>query len=189
MRTWAVAALAVVLLGGGGAYLATRGGGVAPTAGGACVAPAAGEGAPAPDQLPDCPLEPFGDGPAVALAEYRGSPLVVNFWATWCGPCVAEMPDLQAVHEAAGDELAFLGVDTMDSFRNAEPFVEELGITYDLAVDTRGTLHRAIGGFGMPTTLLVDPDGRIRYRHTGPLDAEGLGALLAEHLDVTVSGL
>ena len=152
------------------------------TCGGAVAQP----GDPAPDQLPDCPLEPFADGPEVALADYRGTPMVLNFWAAWCEPCRDEMPDLQSVHEAAGDRVAFLGVDTMDAALNAEPFAEDAGITYDLATDRAGALYTAIGGFGMPTTLLVDADGAIQWRQTGPVDAAGLRELIEEHLGITI---
>lgn len=136
------------------------------------------------EPLPDVPLEGFGgeDAPAVDLAAYRGAPLVVNFWASWCVPCVEEMPDFQRFSQERGAEVALLGVNVQDAPANAQAFVEELGITYDLASDPGGDLYTAVRGFGMPTTLLVDPEGTIVYRHTGPLDAEALGALVDEHL-------
>ena len=144
---------------------------------------------PAPQEqfpLPPVTLEAFGDGEKVEIASYRGEPLVVNFWATWCAPCVKEMPDFQKVATEVEGEVAFLGVDVMDSAINAEPFVEKLGIAYDLAVDLRGEYWKRLNSFGMPTTLFVRPDGTVVYRHTGPLDADQLRELLSEHLDVTV---
>ncbi len=145
------------------------------------------EDRPAPDEefpLPPATLEGFAGGPPVDLADLRGEPLVVNFWATWCAPCVKEMPEFQAAAAALRDEVTFLGVDVEDAPPNAEPFVERLGIDYPLAIDPRRELYEAVGNFGMPTTLLVDGDGIVRYRHTGPLDRQQLFALLSEHLDV-----
>lgn len=138
-------------------------------------------------ELPPVDLEVFGGEGTVPISDYLGGvPLVINFWATWCGPCVAEMPDFQAIHERGQDDFTLLGINTQDSAVNAEPFVEELGITYDLAVDRLGEYFTETGSFGMPTTLFVEPDGTVAYRQTGPLSLEQMAALLDEHLDVQV---
>ena len=138
--------------------------------------------------LPGRTVDGFGGGPAVDLAELRGTPLVVNFWATWCAPCVKEMPDFQRVARQAGRRVTFLGVNVQDAPRNAEPFAAELGITYRLASDPRGELYREVGAFGMPTTLFVRPDGTVVYRHTGPLDVDELRQLLRDELAVDLRG-
>jgi thiol-disulfide isomerase/thioredoxin len=138
-------------------------------------------------ELPDFPLEGFADQPGVAAADLLGgAPLIVNFWATWCAPCVAEMPDLQRLHVAGGGSFRLVGINYQDAAINAEPFVEDLGITYDLFTDRSGEYLALVGGFGMPTTLFVEPDGRVAYRHTGPLTLEQMEELLDEHLGVAV---
>lgn len=136
--------------------------------------------------LPDVVLEGFEDGAApVRVAEFLGAPLVVNFWATWCAPCVAEMPELQQVAEEAAGQVTFLGVNYRDPEREAaRAFVTELGITYELAADPAGDFLAEVGGVGMPTTLFVDPEGIVTYRHTGALDIDQLRGLLEEHLEV-----
>ena len=135
--------------------------------------------------IPDTELPGFDGGDPVQVAELAGTPLVVNFWASWCAPCVAEMPDLQDVSEEVAGRATFLGVNYRDpDTEAARAFVDELGITYELASDPAGDFLNAVGGFGMPTTLLVDAAGTIVYRHTGALDAEQLRSLLARHLEV-----
>jgi cytochrome c biogenesis protein CcmG/thiol:disulfide interchange protein DsbE len=134
--------------------------------------------------LPDRVLDGFAGGPPVDLDSYRGRPLVLNFWATWCAPCVEEMPAFDRVARELGDQVAFLGVDVADPPRLAEPFVEELGIGYDLAVDVRREFAGEVGVATMPTTVFVDTAGTIVYRSYGPLDAPALRGALAEHLGV-----
>ncbi|MPZ86629.1 MAG: redoxin domain-containing protein [Nitriliruptorales bacterium] len=136
--------------------------------------------------LPDGPLDGFAGGAAVDLAAYRGQPLVVNLWATWCAPCVEEMPDLQEVAGQSEGRVAFLGVNVADGARRAQRFAEEVGVTYDLAADPDRRFFEAVQAFGMPTTLFVSPEGTIVYRQTGPLDADGLRAALSTHLGVDV---
>lgn len=187
LRTAVLALVGVVVLIVVVAFLGTR-----DTAGTADVAGSGSdavllEDRPAPDEafaLPPATLEGFADGPPVALTDFRGSPLVVNFWATWCAPCVREMPEFKLAADELEGRVTFLGVDVEDAPVNAEPFVDELGIDYPLAVDPDGALYREVNNFGMPTTLLVDADGIVRYRHTGPLDRERLLQLLDEHLGV-----
>ena len=135
--------------------------------------------------LPLQTLPAFGDGEPVALREYVGKPLVLNFWATWCAPCVREMPMLRDMSQDASGQVAFLGVNVQDSATKATAFLEELNVEYDQASDPAGEYFRAAGGFGMPTTLLVDRDGVVRYQHTGELSAEQLASLLEAHLDVS----
>jgi thiol-disulfide isomerase/thioredoxin len=136
--------------------------------------------------LPPATLEGFDGGPPVDLTEFRGAPLVVNFWASWCAPCVKELPELRDAAAELEGEVAFVGIDVQDSPINAVPFIERLGIDYPLAIDPRRELHQELGNFGMPTTLLVDAEGIVRYRQTGPLTGEELRDLLAEYLDVPV---
>ena len=136
--------------------------------------------------LPPATLEGFAGGPSVNLADFRGKPLVINFWATWCAPCVKEMPEFQKASEAFGDKVALLGVDVEDAPPNAEPFAERLGIDYPMGIDPAREFYRQVGNFGMPTTLLVDAKGIVRYRHTGGLDLATLESLLEEHLGVSL---
>lgn len=135
--------------------------------------------------LPDGTLLAFRDDTDVDVHDWVGQPLVVNFWATWCPPCVEEMPDFQEVADQLEGRLTVLGINAQDSADAARAFVDDLGITYELARDPRAEYFGAVRGFGWPTTLLVDADGLIRYRHTGPLDAGRLRELISEHLGVS----
>ncbi len=187
LRTIGVSVALVVGLLGVVAVVSQRNAAPAPdTADSGSDAPRLGEEAP-PDEafaLPPMTLQGFAGGPEVKLADLRGKPSIVNFWATWCAPCVKEMPEFAAAADEFGDEVAFLGVDVEDAPPNAEPFVKRLGIDYPLAIDPQRELYQSVGNFGMPTTLFVDADGIVRYRHTGPLDQQQLRNLAAEHLGV-----
>lgn len=94
------------------------------------------------------------------------------------------MPLLRDTEARLGGAVAFLGVNVQDGQDGAVAFLEELDVTYDQARDPTGEYFTAAGAFGMPTTLLVDPDGGIVYRHTGAVLGDQLDDLLAEHLGV-----
>lgn len=109
------------------------------------------------------------DGSQGSLADYRGTPLVLNFWASWCPPCVAEMPGFEQVHRQFDGRVAFLGLDLQDDRAAAEALVDRTGVTYDLGVDRSGEIFQAFGGIGMPTTVFISAEGEILDRHTGIL--------------------
>lgn len=135
--------------------------------------------------LPEIALTDF-EGASTSLTDLTGTPLVVNFWASWCGPCVAEMPDLQAVHAAAGDRATFVGINTQDSPEAAAELADDTGVTYTLLRDPDGTAFRAFEVIGMPSTFYVDAAGNIVERHTGLLTRAALVEDLDRHLGVTV---
>lgn len=140
------------------------------------------------EKLPDV-LLPRLDGEGVLdTSSLRGTPVVLNFWATWCAFCVEEMPAFESVHRAMAGGVRFIGVDREDSLAKARTLAEKTEVSYELVVDGDGSFFRAIEGRGMPTTLLVAADGSIAYRHAGPLTATELQRLLAEHLDVAPAG-
>lgn len=112
------------------------------------------------EEVPSVALERF-DGTGVSPADYLGTPLVLNFWASWCVPCTDEMPDLQEVHEALGDDVAFLGVNVRDDATAGAQMVETTGVTYDIARDTSGDLARELGVTNLPVTVIVGPDGTV----------------------------
>jgi len=123
---------------------------------------------------PDTVIARF-DGSAATLSDYAGTPVVVNFWASWCPSCVAELgAALQPAYEEVGDKIAFLGVNIQDECDTALKLVEETGVLFDLAVDPDGDLYLAFEAIGMPFTALVDADGRVVARHNGPLTEEQL---------------
>jgi thiol-disulfide isomerase/thioredoxin len=121
-----------------------------------------------------------GEG-AVEYRAYADRPLVINFFASWCPSCIVEMPDFERVHRLLGDEVAFLGVSQSDTRSASIDLARETGVTYDTAIDERGEFFRAIGGQGMPTTIFVRPGGEIAEVWVGPLNAEALKELLADH--------
>jgi len=119
------------------------------------------------------------------LVAEDGRPLVVNLWATWCTPCLEEIPDLQTTHEALGSSVRFVGLNVSDSPTRAAARAEKLGITYLLGRDPDGEFSEALGAVGLPVTAFVDQMGRVAHVHHGPLDADALAATVAEHLLTT----
>lgn len=154
--------------------------------GGAIACPDGAQATPpdGPDALPVATLDVLGADEQVSTACLTGRPLVVNFWAQWCGPCKEEMPALQAVHEQLGDRVRFVGIDYEDQEPAALAFADEVGVTYPLLADPDGSYFDAARGRAAPYTLLVDATGTIQYRHYGPVTRDSLVDLLAEHLGV-----
>lgn len=132
--------------------------------------PAVEEGEPAPQ----VDLEMF-DGSTRPLSDLYGDrPLIVNFWASWCPPCVTEMPDIEQVHQQLAGRVGFLGINTQDGEEEARRLVGETGVTYPLAWDREGEIFETFGVFGMPSTFFISRDGRVVGRHTGLLTEETL---------------
>ena len=124
-----------------------------------------------------------GDG-AIEYAAYADRPLVINFFASWCPSCIAEMPEFERVHELLGDRVAFLGVSQSDAREASIDLARETGITYDTAIDGRGEFFGAVGGVGMPTTIFVRPGGEIAEVWVGALNADALQELVADHFGI-----
>jgi len=105
----------------------------------------------------------------VALADFRGRPVVLNFWASWCVPCRREMPAFEAVARASRDRVAFVGVNHQDSRDDALRFLRETGVSYRSGFDPAGDVARRYGLYGMPTTVFISADGRIIATRTGEI--------------------
>ena len=132
--------------------------------------------------VPDLPFE-FFDGTTATLAHYEGRPLVVNFWASWCPSCVAELSGaFVPVQDRLGDEVSFVGFAVEDRRSEALALVAETGVLFDLADDPDGRLHGAFGGLGLPVTVLVSPDGEILHRHNGAVTEVQLQELIDRFL-------
>jgi len=127
----------------------------------------------------------FDDVP-LSLSEYVGTPVVLNFWASWCPFCIAEMPDFEQVHKDAGESVAFLGVNLQDDPSSATRLAGETGVTYRLARDPQGVVYQAFGGIAMPTTVFIDAEGLVREVVTGQMSQSQLRTKIAEHFSVDV---
>lgn len=125
-------------------------------------------------ELPDLEFARFASGDTDRLGAYEGRPLVINFWASWCTPCLAELPRFEQAYQAHKDEVEFLGLNLQDSPSSAQKVVADTGLSYPLGIDPQGRLFQALGGFGMPTTLFVAADGTVLERYTGEISAEQL---------------
>lgn len=131
---------------------------------------------------PIVPFEYF-DGTLASTAEFAGRPTVVNFWASNCAACVAEMPDFEEVHLALADSVDFVGMNTADVSREAAvDLAAQTGVTYRLADDTSSMVFREFGGFVMPTTVLLNPQGQVAFTWSGVLTADELTRLIYEHI-------
>lgn len=124
------------------------------------------------------------DGSTGTLADYRGRPLVVNFFASWCTPCLAEMPGFERVHRDLDGKVAFLGVNLQDRPEDGRRVVEQTGVTYDIARDPDGSIFQSFEAFAMPTTVFIDAQGDVVDLQSGEISA---GALAERIEDVLLS--
>ena len=118
---------------------------------------------------PDFTLHTLG-GPNLRLQEQRGQVVMINFWATWCGPCRQEMPHLNRLHDkyrASG--FVLLGVNVDDDAKNAAALAGKLGVRFPVLLDTDKRVSKLYDLSTMPSTVLIDRDGKVRYVHRGYL--------------------
>ncbi len=120
-----------------------------------------------------------GDGNEVRLHDYKGTPVVLNFWASWCGQCQSEIPIFDKVsQEYPEDELVFLMVDLVDGFRETmekgKKYVEDKGFTFKVLYDTKQEAAYSYGVRYIPSTLFIDKDGYVLAGFEGPMGEEVL---------------
>ncbi len=136
-------------------------------------------------RLPEDPLEL----PEYDLARYRalietleGTPVVVNFWGSWCPPCEEEAPHLAEVSRELEGEVQFLGVDILDTREPAREFIRRYGWRYPSIFDPPAAIRDGLGYVGQPITLIYDRDGRLAWDKTGTIDAGELREAIAKLL-------
>jgi cytochrome c-type biogenesis protein len=125
------------------------------------------------NQAPDFAVTTV-DGEAVRLASFRGSPLILNFWGTWCGPCRQEMPDFQSVYADSGGAIGILALALRDTEDAVAEFRDEYGLTFDLALDVDNRVANQYQVIGQPQSYLIDADGIIVDMVTGIVTEEQL---------------
>jgi peroxiredoxin len=122
------------------------------------------------------------DGETVRLSDFKGKPVLINFWATWCGPCRAEFPDFQKASVDNADNLVIIGINntSTDQKEQVPAFVKEFGITYPIVLDESGDTAKAYGILGLPTSIFIDRNGNVNEIFTGPINKAYIEAKLSE---------
>ena len=117
-------------------------------------------------------------GNPVKLSDYFGKPIILNFWASWCGPCKMEMPDFNEKSQALEGEVQFLMINMTDGGREtvetASAFIEEQGYTFPVFFDTTSEAAYTYGAYSLPTTFFIDADGNAVAQATGAIGADVL---------------
>jgi len=140
-----------------------------------------------PTPAPDLSLKTM-DGQTLNLAEQKGKVVLVNFWATWCGPCRREIPDLVDLYsELKSDGLVIVGIAVdRDGEEVVKPFVEKQTINYPIVLDPDQSTEKHFDAmYGLPTTYVVSPEGKIVQRVTGIFPTEEMKPMLKEMLGAT----
>jgi cytochrome c biogenesis protein CcmG, thiol:disulfide interchange protein DsbE len=119
------------------------------------------------NQVLDGGLEAFDE----RLSELEGTPVVINKWASWCGPCIYEFPHFQAAAAERGTEVAFLGVDFDDGDEAAATFLSRLPVPFPSYADPDGEISRSLEANYPPTTVFIGADGEVAYRKIGPYES------------------
>lgn len=140
-------------------------------------------GSPSASEKPKIQAPDFtaidADGNKVKLSDYKGTPVILNFWASWCPPCKAEMPDFNKVSaEYTNDQLVFLMVDLVDGSRETvetgKKFIEDNKFTFKVLYDTTQEAAGTYGIRSIPSTLFIDKDGYVQAGQEGAMDEETL---------------
>ncbi|MGH7770468.1 MAG: TlpA family protein disulfide reductase [Candidatus Binatia bacterium] len=145
-----------------------------------------------PSPIVGRPAPPFAltlyNGEKVSLSDLRGKVVFVNFWASWCPPCLAEAKELEATWRELKDrDVVFVGVQIQDAEANGRKFVEEFNITYPNGLDPSGRIAIDYGVWGIPESFFIDPEGRITYKHVGGVGPAVVAAKIGEARQKIVS--
>lgn len=120
------------------------------------------------------------EGGNFQLGAYKGKPVLINFFASWCLPCREEMPAIERiVQEYRPKGVVFLGISTDDTEANARDFIRKYGVTFPIGIDSTAGIQNSYGLYGIPTTYFVDKQGMVNYLHSGNVTEE----LLRHELD------
>jgi len=121
---------------------------------------------------PEFALQAVGTHETIDLSRFRGKPVVLNFWATWCRPCWDEHPVLTAQSQMLGDKVQFVGVVFQDEEAKIQSFLRDRGWAYPTLVDDKGKTAIAYGVGGVPETFFLDATGKIVAKYEGPISPE-----------------
>lgn len=124
------------------------------------------------------------DGTSITLSELQGKPVIINFWATWCGPCVKEMPAFERLKDDFGDKIGIIAVNCGDDARTVKDFMEENGYTFPVVLDEEYSISMLYPTNSIPYTVVVDAEGRVTHISTGALDADTMYERYKEALGV-----
>ncbi|MBI2886867.1 MAG: redoxin domain-containing protein [Chloroflexi bacterium] len=123
---------------------------------------------------PDFKLETL-DGQRVSLRDFRGRPVMLNFWATWCPPCRSEMPDMENVYgELKSKDLVILAVNVQEARAPVDKFVQQFGLTFPILMDFNGDVVQQYGVISLPTSYFIDKEGRISSFSFGALNRSAM---------------
>ncbi len=134
--------------------------------------------------IPDFEMTMLDDETA-SLSDFQGKKVLLNFWATWCGPCVGEMPAFQRLSEEYPDELVILAVNCGEDEKTVRRFAEDNGYTFPIVLDADGTIQALFGGVtSLPTTVILDEEGYAVTARTGAADADTMYELYKTELNI-----
>lgn len=135
---------------------------------------------PAPEvgaMAPDFTLQNL-DGEMVTLSELRGEVVLINFWATWCGPCRQEMPAIEARYNRGGFQV--LAVDFGETAEQVQGFLDEIGVLLPVLLDSDGAVQELYRVRGYPSTFIIDENGIVRFFHIGQMGEADLQSYLSQ---------
>jgi cytochrome c biogenesis protein CcmG/thiol:disulfide interchange protein DsbE len=127
------------------------------------------------DALPETDVESYDQ----LLGQLRGTPVVVNFWASWCEPCTQEMPMLTDAAHAHADSIQFVGVDVLDNRGSATDFIARFSVPFPSLFDPNGDVRNSVGAIGQPVTVFYAADGSVVAKVEGQISEDALAANLA----------
>jgi thiol-disulfide isomerase/thioredoxin len=104
-------------------------------------------------------------GKNVQIQDYLGKVVLVNFWATWCGPCVEELPHFQKYHKLYSPEFVVLAIDNQGTVDKVQSFINQLGLNFKISLDLDANVSVLYQTFGLPTSAIIDQEGMIRFQH------------------------
>ena len=119
-----------------------------------------------------------------SMSELQGKPVIINFWATWCGPCVKEMPAFERLKDDFGDKIGIIAVNCGDDAETVKDFVEENGYTFPVVLDEEYSISMLYPTNSIPYTVVLDAEGKVTHISTGALDADTMYERYKEALGV-----